>query len=208
MPVSRELARACALTRHPSLIFQTALTLGLAGCSAGTAGLGTTDDTAAVSPTNPSTALAEPSPLCINEFMPRNETAWQDEGGDHPDWIELHNPGAAPVSLQGWFISDDPDRAYEWALDSTLSVPAGGHMVLIADNQPQLGPEHLPFALSETGEGVSLRRSDGVGEALRFGTVIADYSWARQPDCCPDPEQCMTQQLGGTPGASNGGGRR
>lgn len=186
----------------------TAAALGLVACSVGTAGLGTTDDTSAVPTTGGSDATAEAPPLCINEFMPSNTSAWQDASGGYPDWLEIHNPGVDPHSLQGWFISDDPDRAYEWALDPTLSVPAGGYLILIADNQPQLGPEHLPFALSETGEGVSLRRADGVGEALRFGTAITDFSWARQPDCCPDPEQCMQQHLGGTPGASNGGGRR
>lgn len=177
------------------------------GCTAGSASLGVqTDDT--FRPASESTHTAVESPLCINEFVASNSESWQDSSGLFPDWVEIHNPTATPISMQGWFISDDPERPFEWPVDPTLTIEPGGFQVLIADGQPDLGPDHLPFALREEGEGVSLRRADGVGEAVLYGLVIEDFSWARQTDCCPQPGACMTQVWGGTPGTSNNGATR
>jgi hypothetical protein len=41
--------------------------------------------------------------VLITEFMASNDAALQDFAGDHPDWIELHNPSAEPVDLAGFF---------------------------------------------------------------------------------------------------------
>ena len=48
--------------------------------------------------------------LLITEFMAANKSTLADEDGVHPDWIELFNPGNAPVNLDGWSLTDDPVR--------------------------------------------------------------------------------------------------
>ena len=52
-------------------------------------------------------ALAQgvPAPV-ISEFLASNSGGLRDEEGDSPDWMEIHNPGATPVNLGGWFLTD------------------------------------------------------------------------------------------------------
>jgi len=150
----------------------------------------------------PPTETFAPLDLCINEFVADNEESWQDETGAFPDWIELHNPSAFEVSLADYQLGDSPDES-AW-LDPSLSIPAGGFLVLAADGQPELGPTHLPFSLSSEGETVSLFRSDGAAERLSYGLVQTDFSWSRIGDCCADLSECLSAVLGGTPEASNG----
>ena len=149
-----------------------------------------------------SATVAGPLELCINEFVADNSTGWQDENGVFADWIELHNPTATDVPLEGWFLTDDADDPWKHELGG-VSVAAGGFLILVADDQPQDGPTHVSFALDTTGESLGLFRQDGVGELLTFGAVAEDFAWVRSPDCCADAATCAVQQWLGTPGASN-----
>ncbi len=187
----------------------------LAGCGLGSAQFGDRDrdgtpadgdveveadtDADADADTDTLTSWTGSFPLCINEIMPENLAAHADETGAYPDWIELHNPSDAGVSLAGWTISDgDPARH---ALGD-LEVPAGGFVVLYADGFPSLGPAHLSFSLDADGEEVELYAPDGTGSVVVFGPVAGDLSAARVPDCCAG-EGCWQYPFGGTPGASN-----
>src|SRR5690625_2778633 len=44
--------------------------------------------------------------VAINEFVAAKQTAWPDDAGDYPDWIELYNSCPHPISLNGWALSD------------------------------------------------------------------------------------------------------
>lgn len=86
----------------------------------------------------------------INEVVSLNQNGLRDENGDRPDWIELWNPGPAPVDLAGWSLSDDPGRPRRWTF-STGSIPPNGHLVVFASDknrQPTPGtplpPEAIP----------------------------------------------------------------
>jgi len=39
--------------------------------------------------------------LVISEFMADNSGTIADQGGESPDWIEIHNDFAGPVNLAG-----------------------------------------------------------------------------------------------------------
>ena len=141
-----------------------------------------------------------PLPLCINEFMPANDAALVTEAGETPDWIELHNPGEDDVDAAGWTLSDDPDEPDKGRLAIGTTVPAGGFLVLFADDGD--GADHLPFRLSADGGAVGLYHPDGRGQLVRYGSVEDDFSIARTPDCCTD-EGCLGFDFRGTPGAPN-----
>ena len=49
--------------------------------------------------------------ILITEVQAANTRTVSDDRGRYADWIELHNPTAAPVSLAGYTLTDDPDRA-------------------------------------------------------------------------------------------------
>jgi hypothetical protein len=56
-----------------------------------------------------------------------NEVAWAGtEASSTDEWIELHNPGAASVSLQGWRLSGGGDLL----VDLYGTIPAGGYFLL------------------------------------------------------------------------------
>jgi hypothetical protein len=52
-----------------------------------------------------------------------SNSEYTDEDGDTPDWFELHNSGSENVSLDGWFISDDPDEYDKWVFPNITLVP-------------------------------------------------------------------------------------
>jgi hypothetical protein len=176
------------------------------GCSGGgTAHIAKAADTGMTTVTLPTTGTTIGIPeLCINEFVADVDFSWSDEFGVPSDWIELHNPSSEALSLSGYSLTNDADEPFAHQLDAELSIPAGGFLVFAADNQPDLGPLHLNFALSNSGETIGLFRFDGSGEVIDYGAVGEDLSWARQPDCCPDVATCSAMVFDGTPGASNG----
>ena len=154
-------------------------------------------------PTEPaSVPTVAPVPICVNELMPANDTTLTDETGAYPDWIELYNPTATPVSLGDWTLGDDEDEE-GYPMDPAVTVPALGYRVLWADGTPTLGPYHLPFTLDADGGEVLLRAPDGSCALLSWGAVSADFSIARVPDCC-DPDDCLGFVWRGTPGSTNG----
>ncbi len=163
-------------------------------------------DTGHTHPTTVDTSVDPIAPiaLCINEFMAQSEQSWEDGTGAFPDWIELHNPTASPISLETYALTDDADNPQKYDLDNSLVVDPGGFLVLAADGLPELGPTHLPFSLSAGGESLGLFRYDGAGEVIHFGAVQPDFAWSRTPDCCPDVATCTRQVRFGSPGLSNG----
>jgi hypothetical protein len=89
-------------------------------------------------PTLTGTVSATPSPtptptLTLTPYPPRaviiNEVAWPGTAASASDeWIELHNPGALPISLGGWTLSDGDDLNLTFS--AGLVIPAGGYLLL------------------------------------------------------------------------------
>ena len=61
--------------------------------------------------------------VSIHEVCASNIDIILDEEGDSSDWIELWNPGASAVSLNGWYLSDDADEVLKWALPHQTLAP-------------------------------------------------------------------------------------
>jgi hypothetical protein len=45
--------------------------------------------------------------LVISEFMANNGQTLVDGDEKSSDWIEIHNPTDHPVSLKGWYLTDE-----------------------------------------------------------------------------------------------------
>lgn len=114
----------------------------------------------------------------ISEFLASNAQSHPDivDFSDYPDWIELENTTDQPVSLGGWYLSDDPARPLRWALPQTTVIPAHGFLLVWADGRDAIPGQthprgywpwrsfvteghHANFSLSATGESVVLSRS-------------------------------------------------
>ena len=109
-----------------------------------------------------SPALPGAEPI-LSEFMADNQRTLADEDGQFPDWIEVHNPGATPINLAGYFLTDDPGQLAKWAFPS-VALPAGGYLVVFASGKNRTADParlHASFQLNADGGFLALVKPDG-----------------------------------------------
>jgi hypothetical protein len=106
--------------------------------------------------------------VVINEFLAVNDGGLADIDGEFPDWIEIHNREASPVSLLNWSLTDDPAQLQRWRFPS-VSIPANGYLVVFASGKNQMsGQLHTNFKLDGDGEFLALVQPDGATVASQF----------------------------------------
>ena len=88
--------------------------------------------------------------VLLNEVMTANSRTLLDENGDSSDWIELYNPGASPVSLAGYGLSDDPALPFKWTFRDATIEPTGFLLVFASgkDRQPGIVAPTNPPAIA------------------------------------------------------------
>jgi hypothetical protein len=99
----------------------------------------------------------------ISEFMADNETGIKDENGIVRDWIEIHNPTAAPIDLTNWKLADSGSV---WTFPAVTLAP-GEFLIVWASGQNRRVPGqplHTNFSLRAEGEYLALLRPDGTAE--------------------------------------------
>ena len=124
--------------------------------------------------------------LFINEFMADNTTTIEnpDAAGEYSDWIEIYNAETEPVDLGGMYLSDEAADLTKFPIPAGVTVPAGGHLVFWADDQPDRGPLHTNFKLAKSDEVLMLVQSDGMTQIdyIDYGEQQTDVSMGRYPD--------------------------
>ncbi len=155
-------------------------------------------DTDLATPGDANPASLEPL-LVLNELLASNQTGITDETGAAEDWVELHNPGTAPVYLTGLSLTDDLADPDKFALPDVIIAP-GGFLIVWCDNDPEDGPLHATFKLAAAGEEVALFNGDELLDHVVFGAQITDVSFGREVDAGL-PWILFTEP---TPGESNG----
>ena len=150
-------------------------------------------------------------PPTLSEFMASNAGLLKDEDGDSSDWIELRNPNAYGLKLEGYAFTDDPTHKLKWVFPASR-IPANGYLVVFASGKNRrnatLGPLHTDFKLSSAGGYLALLDKDGVTPLQR---IPASY-----PNPAKYPKQRSNLSYGldasaqegffrpATPGAPNG----
>ena len=123
--------------------------------------------------------------LVINEVLPDNNVTVPDASGEYPDFIELFNYGIYSVALGNLSISDEPNRPTKWFLPDML-IPAGGYVLLFADNETEQGLNHVSFTLDAENDELAVHAPVTSGYAIIDSTswndVPADISWGRLPN--------------------------
>ena len=141
--------------------------------------------------------------LVINEFMASNSTTIQDEGGAYPDWVEIYNTTNSPISMNGYFLTDDLAEKNKWAFPDT-TIAAKGFLLIWADDDEKEGPLHTSFNLSKGGEDIGLYQQSGQTfnaiNTLSYGAQTTDVSYGRDKDGSSN----FVFMNDPTPGASNG----
>ena len=123
--------------------------------------------------------------VVITEFMADNTRTVADEDGAFNDWIELHNPAGAAVSLNGWALTDDAAAMQKWLFPDGVTVPAKGYLLVWASNKNKRVPGqplHTNFRLNNAGEYLALVKPD-----LSAATAFAPAYPPQIPDLSYGP---------------------
>jgi len=135
--------------------------------------------------------------IVINEVVSDN-TDVMDEFGVKEDYIELYNTGEKDVNIAGWYISDITENRTLFQIPTTdiakTLIPAGGRIVLWADNEPLQGILHVGLKLSKDGETLILSRKNAFEkivtvDSLECPALAEDMSYSRIPDGGPNWSQ-------------------
>lgn len=116
--------------------------------------------------------LLDASALRITEFLASNDITLDDFEGDSSDWLEIFNPSASTVSLDGLYLTDDSEELNQWQFPTGQTIDPGEFLVVFASNKDLVAPNgelHTNFAISAGGEYLALVDVDG-------STVIDEYS--------------------------------
>jgi hypothetical protein len=144
----------------------------------------------------------DPAPR-LNELVTSNALLLEDGYGQHPDWIELHNPSDEVVELGGWGLSDGGDPAAAWRFPAVQLEP-DEHVVVFASGRGGVDPDgnhHTDFRLDRGGEEVLLVDPDDVvRDRAPAAELVRNQSLGRSPD---DPSR-WCHYLHPTPGGPNG----
>ncbi|MFT5125383.1 MAG: hypothetical protein ACI97B_004031, partial [Verrucomicrobiales bacterium] len=140
--------------------------------------------------------------LGFNEVMASNSRTWPEmfDYSDFADWIELYNDSTSPQDLSGYFLSDDLDNHFKWALPSGTIIPAKGHLLIWADGEDDVPGitikrpfypynnvvsrnYHTNFRLSSDGESVGLFSPSGaLVDSVTMDVQSTDVSYGRISD--------------------------
>lgn len=150
--------------------------------------------------------FASPSALgqvVINELSATGSEDFLDSDGDSSDWIELKNQGADSLSLEGFYLTDDPTNLTKWAFPE-VDLGADSFLVIFASGEDRAvaGSElHTNFSLARGGEFLALVAPDGTSIIEQFSPTFPEqtsgFSFGRS----------STDELGffdeATPGTTN-----
>jgi hypothetical protein len=160
---------------------------------------------------NALTVPVGPYPLVwLNEVLPVNTSGLPDAQGEREPWIELYNSSAAPVSLDGLFLSDDYGNLSKWAFPAGSTLAPRQYRIVFLDGEPgesTANEWHANFrlatpagtgsiALSQTTAGGAVR----IADYLNFDAIAPNRSYGS----CPDGQLFDRQELFFvTPGSAN-----
>lgn len=120
--------------------------------------------------------------VVINELQASNTNTQQDQDGEYNDWIELYNNTTQPISLNGYYLSDDAGNPTKWAFPDT-TIGAGAYLIVWADNDTLQSGLHANFKLSSNGEGVILYQAGiGTRDEVMYGAQQTDLTFGRSPN--------------------------
>ena len=140
-----------------------------------------TDSTVSTEPTEP---RPEPENITVHEVMPDNKKLCM---GHEFDWVELYNWEDTEVLLDGYYLTDDPQKPEALSL-AGMTIPADGYLVITLD-------DNAPFHLAKDGESIYLTFCGEVISSVSFGLADNGESFGGEGVCpYPTPGQPNTEE--------------
>jgi hypothetical protein len=133
--------------------------------------------------------------LLITEVMASNRSTLKtrvQQRDVYSDWIEITNIGAAPISLRGWHLTDDPNDPTQWPCPAVTLAPSQVWLVYASDiplsDPPEPSPYrdddghyHTNFSLARGGDTVALIQPDGVVAHIYANHPLDGGRWGYPP---------------------------
>ncbi len=121
------------------------------------------------------TAMDQSDPVHLNEALKYNTLSTIDADGDREEWVELKNFSNAPVSLLGYFLSDEAEDLYKWALPDVTLQPGEFKIVYLSGKNRTDGELHASFGLSDEENDVFLTCLNGMrSESLSMAGITRE----------------------------------
>ena len=135
-------------------------------------------------------------PPALNEFLASNDSDFADEDGNFSDWIEIYNPNAFAIDLDGYHLTSDSGNLTEWTFPAGVSLNGNSYLIVFATGTSRGLPElHTNFKISADGGYLALVDPDG-------STVINEFNYPSQrTDISYGPAGYFSPA---TPGEANG----
>jgi hypothetical protein len=148
-------------------------------------------------------------PLWINELEAENLAGITNGAGRRAPWLELYNPSAQRVALNGLYLANQYTNLTAWAFPPNAAVDPGQFLVVFADGQTNLstaGEFHAGFTLAGGAGSVALSRLDRgrpqVLDYMNYTNLVADRSYGSFPD---GQSFARREFFRATPGRANDG---
>ncbi len=125
--------------------------------------------------------------LIVNEYSASNLSTIQDNYQKYEDWIELKNTSNSLINLEGYFLSDNPNKPQKFQLPAGLTLGPGALLKVWLSGRNEYTGNHLHtnFKLTQTKdnpEHILLCSPDGsVLEDIVLQKTMKDHSWGRSP---------------------------
>ena len=139
--------------------------------------------------------------LQISEVISSNTESLPGSYGTTCDWVELYNPTDAPISLEGWYLTDDSDELTKGKLPAETVQPGEYYVIFLSKDTENLrkGFPVVPFGLSSSGDSLCLVYEGAVKDWAFVPALGTNVSYGR-----PDGESEFSVLASVTPNASNG----
>lgn len=144
--------------------------------------------------------------LQLTEWMASPGGESPDLHGNKPDWIEIHNPGAMPLPVHHYYLTDAGDDLDQWPLPPVVLGP-GEYRLVYASGKEGAGAEndpwHASFKLDADGEYLALTHKEAddsirIIEEKRYPEQQRGLSYGR-----PHGSETWAYLRKPTPGAEN-----
>ena len=121
------------------------------------------------------TLMDQTDPVHLNEVLKYNTLSATDADGDREEWVELKNFSGQPVSLLGYFLSDDGDDLYKWALPDVTLQPGECKVVFLSGKNRTDGELHANFRLADDENDILFTCLNGMRtESLSLAGVVKE----------------------------------
>lgn len=143
-----------------------------------------------------------PDTLWISELVTSNTESLPGSYGTYCDWVEIYNPTNQPISLEGWYLTDDPDEPMMGKLPAETVQPGEYYVIFLSKDTENLrkGFPVVPFGLSSSGDRLFLMREGLVMDSVLIPALRTNVSYGR-----PSGQAAFAVLGAVTPNAANGG---